>query len=290
MAIRELLGDLSHALFVNEYFLRLPFSLPGTAAGFCNHAQWSTVERLLTESDADVLIVRDGRRWEQTRRPDADEARRLFESGYTLLVRHAERHDPALKALADSFAEDFHAAVDVHIYCTPAGRFGFGWHYDAEDVFILQAGGIKEYSLRKNTVNPWPVVETLPADMRYERELMPLMKCRLKAGDWLYIPHGYWHTAVAEEDAVSLAVGVMMPTALDLFDFLRPALLDSIRWRQRLPVTGTAASLPRKELEQRFAEIARELASELHAALENPAFISAFLKSLDQRESPRVES
>ena len=36
---------------------------------------------------------------------------------------------------------DFAAPVDVHLYCTPAGQPGFGWHYDAEDVFVLQTAG-----------------------------------------------------------------------------------------------------------------------------------------------------
>src|SRR5690606_2622412 len=134
--------------------------------------------------EADVLIVRSGERWSEERRPTAGEARSLFAEGYTLLVRHAERHDPALAKLAVEFRDAFHGVIDVHIYATPARQFGFGWHYDAEDVFILQAAGVKEYSLRKNTVNPWPLIETLPRDMRYEREIMPMFKCRLEAGDW----------------------------------------------------------------------------------------------------------
>ena len=44
---------------------------------------------------------------------------------------------------------------------------------------LCSASGRKTYSLRKNTVNPWPLEETLPADMKYEREIMPLMQCRL---------------------------------------------------------------------------------------------------------------
>ncbi len=84
--------------------------------------------------------------------------------------------------------------------CLPRrpGTPGFSWHYDAEDVFIIQTAGEKEYSLRKNTVNPWPLEETLPADMQYERELMPLMRVLLRGGDLLYIPCGYWHKAEAK--------------------------------------------------------------------------------------------
>src|SRR5690606_27495317 len=114
----------------------------------------------------------------------------------------------------------------------PPGRFGFGWHYDAEEVFILQTVGQKEYSLRKNTVNPWPLEETLPQGMRYEREVMPLMRCLLQAGDWLYLPSGYWHKAEARELSLSLAVGVMAPAAISILDRLREELLQSLVWRQ----------------------------------------------------------
>ena len=136
-------------------------------------------------------------------------------------MRHAERHDPRILALAKDFEREFAAPVNIHIYATPGGQFGFGWHYDAEDVFILQTTGRKEYLLRKNTVQPWPLEETLPQDMRYEREIMPLMRCALEAGDWLYIPAGYWHMANAEQTAISLAIGVMSHAAIEVLDLLR---------------------------------------------------------------------
>jgi len=280
MAIRELMGSADPTMFIDEYFLRLPYSRPGDAAHLCPLGQWPNVKQLISNDEADLLIVREGRRWEESHHPSGDEAMRLFNDGYTLLIRHAERHDASLQSLAQSFAIDFHAAVDVHLYCTPAAQYGFGWHYDAEDVFIIQAGGVKEYSLRKNTVNPWPVTEAIPENMRYERELMPLIKCKLAPGDWLYIPHGYWHMGQAEEDAVSLAVGLMMPTALDLIDFLRRDLPQSIRWRQRLPVTGSAAISSSDDSEQQFAEIISGLAADIGKAMQEPTLISRFLESL----------
>ena len=105
------------------------------------------------------------------------------------------------RAVAAAFARDFAAEVNIHMYCTPGDQFGFGWHYDAEEVFIVQTTGRKLYSLRKNTVNPWPIEETLPADMRYEREITPLVRCELAAGDWLYVPSGYWHMGQSRETA-----------------------------------------------------------------------------------------
>src|SRR5204862_57834 len=132
--------------------------------------------------------------------------------------------------------------IDVHVYCAPGASPGFGWHYDAEDVFILQTVGSKEWWLRKNTVNPWPLVEALPADMRYPREIMPVLRCHLLAGDWLYIPAGYWHRTQAGEESISLSVGVLAATAVDVYDFLRREVLASLRWRKRLPVAGRASA------------------------------------------------
>jgi 50S ribosomal protein L16 3-hydroxylase len=130
-------------------------------------------------------------------------------------------------------------------------------------VFVLQTCGSKEWEPRKNTVNPWPLVETLPADMRHEREIMPVLRCLLAAGDWLYIPHGYWHRTRAAEESISLSVGLRSAAALDVFDFLRGELLSSLKWRQRLPPAGAASPLGPEELSRRYRELFADLGADL---------------------------
>ena len=172
------------------------------------------------------------------------------------------------------------AAVNIHMYCTPGSQYGFGWHYDAEEVFIVQTTGRKEYSLRKNTVNPWPTDETLPANMRYEREIMPLARCELAAGDWLYIPSGYWHIGESRETSLSLAIGVQPHAAVEVFDFLRPQILESLVWRQRLPVMGAAAVGSGDELREQYAAVFMQLGQELLKLLSDPRQVEAFLTRL----------
>jgi hypothetical protein len=169
-------------------------------------------------------------------------------------------------------------------------------------VFIIQTAGEKEYSLRKNTVNPWPLEETLPDDMRYEREQTPLMRVRLRAGDLLYIPCGWWHKAEARgwrlgagdleskhpspqtlapsphETAISLAIGVMSRSAMDVYDFVRKRLVDSLVWRQRLPLPGSALS--REELEATYAHVFKQLASDLARTFADPRLVGEFLDRL----------
>jgi 50S ribosomal protein L16 3-hydroxylase len=193
-----------------------------------------------------------------------------------VLIRHAERHDPRLAQLAAAFEADLDGPVDIHIYCTPASHGGFGWHYDAEDVFILQTSGSKEYSLRKNTVNPWPLVETLPQNMRYEREIMPLARCLLAAGDWLYIPNGYWHMARAQQASISLAVGILTTSAMDVYRYLAPRLLESLLWRQRLPPRDEAAGEEQQQLEK-YREIFVQLGEDLLRTFKDEKFVRDFL-------------
>lgn len=277
--IEHLLGDTPLTAFLEQHFLKLPFARAGGCEGLKQRLAWPAAARIISHPEADLIISHDGGRADVPRPTTAEEARELLSQGCTLGVRHADKHDAALGELARDFEADFRAPIDVHLYVTPAGRSGFGWHYDAEDVFVLQTAGSKHWELRKNTVNPWPLVETLPADMKYEREIMPLMRCALAAGDWLYIPAGYWHRTQGEEESISLSVGVLSPAAIDLFDFLRRELVESLLWRQRLPprVGRQGEPLTDDEIEQ-WNGLWRDLTADLASRMGKPVFLERFLR------------
>lgn len=279
MALSQLLAPSSTPeQFFRDYFLKQPLTQAGGAAHAVEWGSWSVVERLLRSPQVDVVVGREGQAWSGDPTQVADQARHLLDEGYTLGIRHAERHDAMLDALAREFAAEFAAPVNIHLYCTPASQPGFGWHYDAEDVFILQTQGSKQWSLRKNTVNPWPLMESLPRDMRYDRELMPLMRCTLQAGDWLYIPAGHWHRTEGGEESISLSVGVDSVKAIDVFDFLRRRLLDDLRWRQRLPTPGAASPLDADELTAAYQELLADLGRDLAQRISAPDFATAFIQ------------
>ncbi|MBI1904310.1 MAG: cupin [Planctomycetia bacterium] len=277
MNIRALLGEMSLARFMEDHYLKQPLARCGTAAALCPIGSWSTVEEILAQDGVDALLARRGEMF-QGPTPSLDVVRRMRDDGYTLVIRHAERHSPQLRSLAEGFARDFAGPVNVHMYFTPPGQYGFGWHYDAEEVFIVQTEGSKEYLLRKNTVHPWPLVETIPENMGYERELMPVMKCLLRAGDALYIPGGYWHVGQSHEPAASLAIGVMAPAAIDVLDALRERLVQSLLWRQRLPCNGAAATETEDELVAKYRETFAALADDLKRCLVSEELIRAFLR------------
>jgi ribosomal protein L16 Arg81 hydroxylase len=275
--LQQLLGKTPAATFLAEHMHRSPFALTGGCQNVIAWDATATCERLLPQPELDLLVTREGHPWPSAPVNSAELGRAALADGYTLCIRHADRHDPLLTKLAADFQADFLAPIDVHVYCTPAERPGFGWHYDAEDVFILQTEGTKEWWLRKNTVNPWPLVETIPADMRYEREIMPALHCTLAAGDWLYIPAGYWHRTSAPQISTSLSIGILSPTGIDLVDAVRRDLLQDLRWRQRLPVLGAANEKSDEELLTECASLLEELASDLQRKLRSPNFLRQFL-------------
>jgi ribosomal protein L16 Arg81 hydroxylase len=276
--IQGWLGNLSKDQFMDDHFHKLPIAMPGGAESYTDLCDWNLFGRILGEAEVDVMVCRDGEPYQGTLPANQDDAERLSRDGYTILVRHAEVHDARLRQLAESFSVDFAGQVNIHIYATPADHHGFSWHYDAEDVFILQTVGAKEYSLRKNTVHPWPLIETIPQNMRYERETMPMMQCLLRAGDWLYIPMGYWHMATAHQASLSLAIGVLSPSALDIYDFARQRLAESLVWRQRLSVDGAASTLGPQQRRDAMREVLGQLTRDLTDLYQSEAFLDALVE------------
>jgi 50S ribosomal protein L16 3-hydroxylase len=210
--IARFLDEVSLDTFRTVYLGRHPYVRPDTAAPAVPLLDWRTVERLV-DGGADLLLVRNGRSWSGPLPRTYREARRAFGDGYSIVLRGCERIDPGLQGLADSVAGEFEGQVAVQVFATPAGFRSFGWHYDCEDVFIVQTEGTKEYRLRQNTVNPRPTLESMPRDMQFERETTPVVAATLTPGDWLFVPRGWWHSAGASADSLSLSIGVLGPEA-----------------------------------------------------------------------------
>jgi 50S ribosomal protein L16 3-hydroxylase len=233
--LQELLGPVPVREFFDHHFTRAPFAMPDQARLYTQDFSDADFAAMVEDPRSILRIVRDGRLVRDRARLAWAEAQAYYRGGHTLLVRHAERSSAKLQALAEAFARVFHAPVDIQVYFTPDQSQAFSWHYDLEEVFIIQVQGCKEYTVRQNTLNPWPVWDTLPADMPYDRETSRMrLTCRLEAGDWLYIPSGWWHLAQTQSASIHLSVGVMPVVALHLFAFLQQRLAQDPFWCQRL--------------------------------------------------------
>jgi ribosomal protein L16 Arg81 hydroxylase len=293
--LTDLLGNFPIQRFFDDYYLKQPFARREEAAAFCSLGQWSAVEGMLMHKDADVIVGRGQERYSGSIPTTRCEADAVLQQGYTIGLRHADRIDPGLSEMAERFQSALRAPVDIHLYCTPAAQQGFGWHYDAEEVFVLQTEGSKTWSLRNNTVHPWPLIDSMPQNQRYEREITPVLQCTLNRGDWLYIPGGYWHSTSAVSQSISLSVGVNAFTALDYFDSIRAQLAQSILWRQRLPTflqpsEQNATETPTAEHLRQFSDTLSQLTEHLATVMNTEYSLQTFLKQASELTSPSAET
>ena len=278
MLIDTLLGDLPRSTFLQEHYLQQPLARRSAAAHLRELATWDTVDRLVENPACDLLLVRDGKLWSGPRPTTAREARTLFADGYSLALRNPDRHDAGLAELGRTLSAELQGTVNLQVYCTPPGHGSFGWHCDPEEVFIFQTAGAKRYQLRENTLNPMPLLETLTHAPDISRETTPVQECRLEAGDWLYIPGGYWHEVSApDQEALSISVGLMPPTPIDILDFVRAHLLRSRSWRRRLPLLGHASPLSDAEKMEAYRASFQELGDELKRMMDDPRLAVRFM-------------
>ena len=200
--------------FLKVFYEKEPYASPDQALEFCKILSWSTLQEIFRIQSEDSWPVRQGHISKEFANSKGklipDLARCAFANGHSIVVRHAEKGNMQLKMIAEEFQNFFQRSVDLQVYLTPAGQEGFGWHYDVEEVFIIQTQGRKEFRLLKNTVTPRPLSLFTAENSQFSFEQKaPEIRYLLQAGDWLYIPAGYWHKAKALSDSFHISVGVM---------------------------------------------------------------------------------
>jgi 50S ribosomal protein L16 3-hydroxylase len=204
----EWLNPMPVSLFVRDYLHKQPYASPSSARGATPIFGWDTLERILIKHPPDILLVARGKLVELPAPQTLAEARALMLAGVGMVIRRAEQHDTGLAKLAASLSQNIPGEVHVQLFVTSAGTHGFGWHYDDEDVFVVQTDGTKDYFFRDNTIEGDRRSGTGADFSRFCDEASPIGTARLIAGDWLYIPSRWWHVAKCIEDSLSISLGL----------------------------------------------------------------------------------
>src|SRR5688500_3607257 len=107
MNLQAWLGEKPQQIFLEQHFYRQPYSGPCASAAAVALGSWETLAAVLADPAADVMVVRRNEQREGPAPTSLAAAQALVAEGFTLLVRHAERHHGALAELAAGFARDF---------------------------------------------------------------------------------------------------------------------------------------------------------------------------------------
>ena len=184
----------------------------------------------------------------------------LFAGGATLVLQALHRVWPAVIELCGRLAGELGHPVQANAYVTPPQNQGFNDHYDVHDVFVLQIEGRKRWQIHPPVLaaplrdQPWN--ERRRAVERRAAE-EPLLEAVLEAGDCLYLPRGFLHSAKALGGvSTHLTLGVHVWTRYRLAEELVSQALsrvaDSAQIRGSLPL-GVAVNDPatyREDVEQ----------------------------------------
>lgn len=224
--LTEWIAPLDMATFLRSHLGRQPYAAAATARKAVSLLTWRTIDDVLRSPlPLDLVTVTGGQLVDAPPPRGLTDVQRLMAAGVSVVIRGSERHDAGLAALASAFSAVLPGEVHIQLYATPAGTNSYGWHYDFEDVFIVQTEGIKDYYFRDNTV----ARDTLLGDRldftTFRAEKSPLFSSQLLSGDWLYIPARWWHLVKCVQDSLSISIGVMP--------------LDALRTAKRLPAGWT---------------------------------------------------
>lgn len=286
-SLDELLQPITPARFHAEYEGRKPLHIPAGADDRKRSVlTWAAFNGLLRQtaiwSDRTLRLMRD-----YTPVPADQYCRSVDSPNGTVLRPWPPKVEVFLSAGASLIANDvidlhapltevgqvlagaFGAGVGANVYCSFQGVRAFGTHFDTHDVVVIQTEGEKVWNLYENRAdNPLlPLADDETTRRWFEQTRGPLMsEVRMRPGDVLYLPRGWYHDALATDGASLHVTFAVTPlhgrTLLSLLDL---AAMKDPAYRAFLPPADRDGGVA---LDDRLEEIGRLLA----ALVTSPAF------------------
>ncbi|MCD2425363.1 cupin domain-containing protein [Niabella pedocola] len=157
----------------------------------------------------------------------------LFNDGATMVVQAGQRYFDHLSACCMELSRKFNAPVQANLYITPNRSQGFNPHWDTHDVFVLQIAGTKTWHLY-GFEKELPTKNQGFVSKGYSKE--PEQTLQLSPGDFLYVPRGYVHDAVADDGiSAHITVGILSFTWIRYFSELLTQLENEKAFREAIP-------------------------------------------------------
>lgn len=163
--------------------------------------------------------------------------------------------------------------AQVNAFASKAGP-GLPWHWDAQEIFVVQVKGKKRWHVAANKDVNWPTMggragSEMHGNLRFQTNDMgkPIEEptqwetVDLEPGSVMFLPRGYWHTTENTEDSIHLVLQVNLMNWRDVFTYVMenvPAFYSE-QWRK-----PTLALTPEqlmseglKEFQQRCAHLSQ---------------------------------
>lgn len=300
----EILAPITPAEFFADYHDRKPLHVPAGADGATARRplDWTAFNTLLDQATiwdaAHLRLYKD-----VTRIPEADYCNRVpihdgqvilrpspakvqvcLADGASLVAIGVQRLTPAMAGVADVLSRQFAALVGANIYCSFHGVRAFGTHFDNHDVWAFHLEGEKVWRVYQNRAdNPHAFPPDSPESRRWvEATRGPILhEIRMRPGDLLYLPRGWYHDALADGGAsLHITFSVSPLEGRALVNVLAQTLVHDSAFRAFLPPAHLEGG---KALSERLADLGRRLADHVSG----PVVLEEILAA-QARLSPRI--
>lgn len=258
MDFADLIAPVPVAQFLDATYDRAPLHIPAEGEAGARRQQlfsWSALNALLGIAGhwreenlklilnggyvpgaqyLDEVATRGGMVW----RSDPAKIEALLAQGASLVADAADDGSAILKQVSAMLSARFLGTSSANVYCSFQGKQTFRTHLDLHDVFAVHAEGEKVWRIYGNRA-PDPVEQLTGPDAQGEidRTRGPvLMEVRMRPGDLLYIPRGYYHDALASSEAsLHVTFSVARHTGRVLFRVLEEMVMLDPAFRAYLP-------------------------------------------------------
>ena len=157
----------------------------------------------------------------------------LFNAGSTLVIQGGQRYFDNLSKCCLHLSNNFSSPVQANLYITPNKSQGFNPLWDTHDVFVLQISGTKTWQLY-GFEKELPTKSQSFVSKGYDKK--PIQTLQLSPGDFLYVPRGYVHDAMADDGiSAHITIGILSYTWARFFTEAFPQLEEFKEFREAVP-------------------------------------------------------
>ncbi|MBR7780370.1 JmjC domain-containing protein [Undibacterium rugosum] len=152
----------------------------------------------------------------------------LLEQGASIIYNRMEGASLAIREICNQVARFTGAPTVANGYISFGDKETFGNHWDTHDVFAIQLIGRKRWLVYEPTFE-LPLAGQTSLLHKVDCPAVPVIDEILEAGDSLYIPRGWWHTAVPlREETFHIAVGVHPHSITDYVAWIAKHILPNV--------------------------------------------------------------
>ena len=258
-SFQRLIDPVTPEQFFSEYYDKKPLYIPGALDKFKDVFSWTELNQLLNAtslwSGANLHMVLDnaviqpdlftvpGRDadGETYYRLDNPKVAGFMEQGATLNLNYIETLSSGIAGVSRALQAVFAAHVDCNLYASFKAHPAFVPHFDTMDVFALHIEGEKIWHIYENRFDTPAemdgyVYSSLPENYHQQHKGALLETLTMTPGDFLYLPKGTYHDAIATSGAcMHLTYGTIELRGKEMIDLLSNSLAHDPLFRQPMP-------------------------------------------------------